>query len=526
MDSEYKFEEKKVGGTTLKVYVNRPKSIYEMFRGAVEQFPERLAIAYDGNRLTYSQLDKGVDSLASVLKEDRNVKKGDRIAIFLKNDDAFPLAFLAISKIGAISVVLNTILKASEAEYQLGVTEPVGAIVDDNSWSKNLDSLLGWKIEKSSLPEICDSGDTCSPEACDEEDVHTILFTSGTTGRPKGVRILHRNLIHSALRMEQDIDMMGIAVPPEGARTVVVAPLFHVMALQEQWLPSIRSGSIAILMDKLSVSPFLELAEREKVDYLVGTPALYRILLLREDIKNYDLSSVKLVGFGGAPMPPDLMQEMQQVFVNAKFFNGFGLTEASVSLANIDRECMEKPTSIGCPSLGCEVMIVDDNMKEMSPGEIGQIAVKGPNVVDGYYNNPEETKKAFKKGWFLTGDLGKMEADGYFYIAGRSKDMINRGGENVYPVEVEHVICLHPKVLEVAVYDVPDKVLGEKVAAAIIPVPGTNIDPEEIKEFCKDKLARFKIPEYVVLTASLPKNPGGKVIKEKLKEQLSDQIGK
>jgi acyl-CoA synthetase (AMP-forming)/AMP-acid ligase II len=223
-------------------------------------------------------------------------------------------------------------------------------------------------------------------------------------------------------------------------------------------------------------------------------------------------------------MSPDLMAEMKKAFVNAKFFNGFGLTEASISLAAVDQECTQKPTSIGHPSFGCEAEIVDENMNEVPKGIIGEIAVKGPHVADGYYNDLEETEKVFRNGWFLTGDLGRIDDDGFFYVVSRKKDMINRGGENVYPVEVENVIYLHQKVLEVAVFGVPDKVMGEKVAAAIVAVPGTTPTIEEIKEFCSDKLAKYKIPEYFIFTASLPKNPGSKVIKEQLSKELSQKI--
>jgi acyl-CoA synthetase (AMP-forming)/AMP-acid ligase II len=211
---------------------------------------------------------------------------------------------------------------------------------------------------------------------------------------------------------------------------------------------------------------------------------------------------------------------MKKAFVNAKFFNGFGLTEASISLANLDRECTEKPTSIGHPSLGCEARIVDEHMNEVPRGLVGEIAVKGPNVADGYYHNPEETEKVFRDGWFLTGDLGRFDEEGFFYVVSRKKDMINRGGENVYPVEVENILYLHPKVLEVAVYGVPDKVMGEKVAAALVAVPGTTPTIEEIKEFCSDKLAKFKIPEHINFVASLPKNAGGKVIKAQLSKDV------
>ena len=529
MDNKYKFAEKKIGKAKVKVYANRPETVYSMFAGAVKKYPQREAIKFGDICLTYSELDRRVNSLASALVNDYGVKKGDRVAVLLKNNDAFPPAFLAISKIGAISVVLNTMLKTPELVYQLDVTSPVGAIVEDELWGQELNSLVKFKLERNSLGNIWDKGGDCPTADCSEDDVHSILFTSGTTGKPKGVRIVHRNLIHSALRQQQYeqyfMEMLGLSNEKDGRRALIVAPLFHNMALQEQLLPCLWVGNTAVLLSELSIAAFLKTVAREKVNFLVGSPAIYRILLGSEEVKKYDLGSIKIAAFGAAPMSPDLMAEMEKAFPNAKFFQGFGLTEAAISHAALDKECIDKPTSIGRPSLGCEAKIVDADMKELPIGAVGEIAVKGPVITDGYYNNPEATRKAYIDGWFLTGDLGKMDEDGFYYIVSRKKDMINRGGENVYPVEVENTICMHSKVFEVAVYGVPDRVMGEKVAASIIAVPGTTLTAEEIKEFCRDKLARYKIPEYIILTSSLPKNPGGKVIKEQLTLELSKEIG-
>ena len=528
MESEYEFVDKKIGKAKIRVYANRPQTIYKMFQDTVLKYPQRQAIIFDDIYLTYSELSRRVDALASTLKKDYRVRKGDRVALFLKNDDAFPPVFLAISKIGAISVILNTRLKKPELEYQLKLTRPTMAIVDNETWDKELDYLIKFKLERSSLGQVWDKGGACPPVDCDEDDVHSILFTSGTTGKPNGVRIVHRNLIHSAIRQEQYeryyTEMLGSGNAEGGRKALIVAPIFHIMGLQEQLVPCLRMGNAAVLLSALSIAGFLKTVESEKVDFLVGSPAIYRILLGSEDVKKYDLSSIKIAAFGAAPMSPDLMAEMEKALPNAKFFQGFGLTEASISHAALHKECIEKPTSIGRPSLGCEAKIVDDKMKEMPIGAIGEIAVKGPNVTDGYYNNPEATREAFRDGWCLTGDLGRVDEDGFFYVVSRKKDMINRGGENVYPVEVENIICLHPRVFEVAVYGVPDRVMGEKVAGSIIAVPGTTITPEEITEFCSDKLAKYKIPEYIIFTTALPKNPGGKVIKEQLTLELAGQI--
>ncbi|MGA2157805.1 MAG: AMP-binding protein [Dehalococcoidia bacterium] len=526
MDTEFKFEKKKIGNALLNVYVKRPASVYSMFLNTVDAYPQRQAVTFGDISITYAELGRRVDALSSALAGDYKVGKGDRVAMFLKNDDAFPAVFLAISKLGAVSVVHNTRLTRGELEHQLDMTEPVAAIVDAEIWDKGLDKFVKHKIERNSLAEIYAGGGTHPAADCDEEDVHTVLFTSGTTGKAKGVKILHRNFIHSAIRMEQYMrEILGFDTPEGGSKTLIVAPLFHVMALQEQLMPCLKMGNTVIMLSALSITAFLEIVEKGKVEFLVGSPAIYRILLGSAEVAKYDLSPVKLAGFGASPMSPDLMSLMKKSFVKAKFFNGFGLTEASVSLVSLDRECIENPTSIGRPSLGCEAAIVDEKIRELPVGTVGEIAIKGPNVAGGYYNDPQATADSFTDGWFLTGDLGKCDENGFFYVVSRKKDMINRGGENIYPVEVENIIYLHPKVLEVAVYRVPDAVMGEKAAASIVAVPNTNLTAEEIQEFCSGKLARYKIPEYIVFTASLPKNPGGKVIKEELTRKFSAESG-
>jgi acyl-CoA synthetase (AMP-forming)/AMP-acid ligase II len=525
MDTKFKFEQKKIGSAMVNVYANRPKSVYGMFLNTVHEHPQREAIKFGDVCITYAELGRRVDALSSVLAGQYKIGKDDRVAMFLKNDDAFAPVFLAISKLGAVSVVLNTRLTKAELEHQLEMTKPVAAVVDGETWDKGLDRLIRHKIERNSLAEIWSRGGTHPAIECNEEDLHTILFTSGTTGKAKGVRILHRNLIHSAVRMEQYMyEIFHIASPEEGSKTLIVAPLFHVMALQEQLVTSLKMGNTIIMLSALSIAAFLEIVQKEKVGFLVGSPSIYRILLGSGEVANYDLSPVRLAGFGAAPMSPDLMSLMKKAFVKAKFFNGFGLTEASISLASLDTECIENPTSIGRHSLGCEAKIVDEKGQELPAGEVGEIAIKGPNVAGGYYNDPKATAEAFIDGWFMTGDLGKYDDNGFYYVVSRKKDMINRGGENIYPVEVENIIYLHPSVLEVAVYKVPDAIMGEKAAASIVAVPNTTLTVEEIKEFCSGKLARYKIPEYILFTTTLPKNPGGKIIKEELTRQFTAKL--
>jgi len=526
-NSNFVFEEKKVGTNSLKVFAGRPTSVYQMFAKTVKEYPDREAVKFNETVLTYAVLAARVNSLAAHLADTCTIHQGERVAIFLKNDDDFITAYLAISATGAVSVVLNTMLSPVELKYQIDVTKPACVIVDDTLWKSELDVLVAKTITKAELAEIYASNAETNfpPVVCKEEDVHTILFTSGTTGKPKGVQILHRNLIHSALRMAKYTDMLGVH-PPEGKgiRTVIAAPLFHVMALQEQLLPVIYMSGTAVVVDKFNALSFLDIVEKEQTDRITGSPAMYRLISLHKHLKPHNLDCVRLVGFGGAPMPPDLIAEIQTIFRNAKLLNGFGLTEASVCTVNLGDECAQHPTSIGKASLGCEVKIVDLDLKEVGPSRIGEIMVKGPHVTGGYYNDPETTAKNYRDGCFLTGDLGSVDSQGYIYISGRNTEMINRGGENVYPVEIENVICLYPKVLEVAAFGVPDAVMGQKVAVVIVPVPGAQIEAEEIVNFCRDKLAKYKVPEYIDIMKMLPRNPNGKVIKKQLRLNLEAKL--
>ena len=519
------WEEKIIGGTAIKVFPGRPKTIYQMFRDVVKKYPHNEAVKFGETSLTYVALSKRVQALASYLTKQCYLSKGDRVALFLKNDDDFATAFFAVSGTGAISVIHNTKLKTPELKYQLDLTTPRCAIVDETIWSSELDSLVKTRINKLQLRDIYELESEFSPADCDEEDVNSILFTSGTTGHPKGVNILHRNLIHSSLRKEKYSEILGIKLPDgKYPRTIVAAPLFHVMALGNQFLPSIRTGGAAILMDKFNTSSFLELIEQERIDRITGSPSMLRLLLMDKDFKKYNLSSIRLISFGSAAMPPDTIEALKKAFPGVTLTNGFGLTEASAGCINLGDGCIERPASVGKASLGCEVKIVDKSIKEVAKNTIGEIVVTGPHVAGGYYKDPENTEKSFKNGWFFTGDLGYIDEDGYVYISSRKTDMINRGGENVYPVEVENAICMHPQVMEVGVCAVTDNVMGEKVAAVIVPVPGAKIDADEIKEFCSDKLAKYKIPEYIFFSDSLPRNPNGKVVKKQLRNDVESKL--
>ncbi len=287
----------------------------------------------------------------------------------------------------------------------------------------------------------------------------------------------------------------------------------------------IRSARAKAIFLETGASP--QLAEqvakdvRERVSILAMTPAMYWMLLHKTPIREARLDSIRILTYGGAPMPPDLLLELRQAFPGVKCFNGYGSTEASVISILEDEFCESRPTSVGLPALCSEVKIVDPSGRELGPGSAGELAVRGALVSRGYYRLPEETAAVYREGWFYSGDAACRDAEGFIYLLGRTREMINRGGENVYPVEVENVLHLHPKILDVAVFGVPDPVMGERVGCAVILRPGADaVDPEEIQEFCRKELADYKVPRDLFFVNELPRNPGGKVMKKKLREEL------
>jgi len=337
--------------------------------------------------------------------------------------------------------------------------------------------------------------------------------------------ITHRNIINSSLKSAYISSQYPSLLGPEEQNTLIAAPLHHVLALQEQMISSVFLGWGCIPVSSFNPVEILDLLKRERVSSMSGSPAMYWLLLNRTPIRDLKLDSLKLITYGGAPMPPDLLSELRRTFPGVICLNGYGTTEASVISCLQDIFCEQFPKSVGQPTLCTEVKIVNLSEEQVSGSDTaGELAVRGALVTRGYYKLPEETASVYRDGWYYTGDLAYQDSNGFIYIMGRTREMINRGGENVYPVEVENVLHLHPKILDVAVFSLPDPVMGSVVACAIIPRPDAgNIVTSEILQFCESQLASYKIPQKIFFVTDLPKNPSGKVIKKKLTEQYSGE---
>ena len=526
MIEDFSIEVAEVSGFPIQTFKHRFKNVGEMFCRAASVYREKVFLVEGSNRLTYGETENKAAVMAATLRERAGVGRGDHVGLLMENSIFFVITFWAIQKLGAVAVIFNTRLASAELARQFQFSD-LKVLLTSLKLSLKVQEIppgsfsvpqiaIGpsWEADfTGQLPEI-------TPEEIQEDEVALILFTSGTLGLPKGVMITHRNLITSALKQGYIFSQIQGLLTQETSKTVIAAPLFHVLALQEQLMASVFMGRGCVLVSSYQPQEIVNLFMRERVNILAMTPTMYWMLLHKTPIRDAGLDCVKLMVYGGAPMPPDLLRELRQTFPGVKCINGYGLTEASVISVLNDEFCELRPTSVGQPALCSEVKIVGPSGKELGANAVGELAVRGALVTKGYYRMPEETAGVYREGWFYTGDMAYRDADGFLYLVGRTREMINRGGDNVYPVEVENILHLHPRILDVAVFGIPDPVLGEAVGCAIILRPGMQaLGREEIQGFCRTQLADYKIPQKIFLVTDLPRNPGGKVIKKKLLEQ-------
>jgi long-chain acyl-CoA synthetase len=481
------------GADGISRYQNRPRSLLEMLRCSVEKWPGHEAVVeVGGERLTYRTFWDRAARTAGGLRG-QGIQPGERVAIRLGNSADWCVAFFAIQMAGAVAVPVNTRFTESEIDY----------VVKD-SGSKFV-FLTG-----QALPQ----GDSLVVENLEQKDVAAIFYTSGTTGFPKGAMITHEGFL-SNIENSRRISLL----PFDGSiRTLVSVPLFHVTGCNSQFLVACEGGSATVIMPTFNVQSFLKLIEAERISALTSVPAVYWLAMNQPNFRDTNTQAVIRVSYGGAPIAPDLVGRIIEAFPNARVGNGFGLTECSSVATFLPHEYARlRPETVGFAA-----PVVDLKLDGVLPGnDVGELLIRGPNVVPGYWNKPEATAETFAGGWLHTGDMARLDEQGFVQIVDRKKDMVNRGGENVYCVEVENALAAHPAVYEVAVIGVPDKMMGEKVGAAIVLKPGTAAEPADILRFAKEHLADFKVPQYLVLRSeTLPRNPGGKILKKHLRENL------
>jgi fatty-acyl-CoA synthase len=485
--------------------------------------PERTAVVFDEQSRTYAEFDREINRAAHALRA-LGVNHGDRVAYLDLNHPRFFVTMFAAAKLGAIFVPLNFRLTAPELSFIIqdaGVHTlvhdemfaPVIDAIRDEIGVRNLvcpvarDGVRAWS------DVLHDQRDSALDNQVDADEVAVIMYTSGTTGRPKGAMLTHANFLWNNISALLGYDTLA------DDRTLVVAPLFHIGGLNVTPLLAFLKGATVVLERSFDPTRVLELIPRQRITTMFGVPAMFLFMSQHPAFAATDLSTVRSLICGGAPVPEALIRLYGERGIS--FAQGYGLTETApfASLVPSDR-ALDKVGSAGVPPFFTDVRCVDDRDEQVPAGERGEVVVRGPNVMKGYWNRPEATAEAIRNGWFHTGDVGVMDDEGFLYIVDRKKDMIISGGENVYPAEVEDCIYKHPDVAEVAVIGVPDQRWGETVCAIVVAKPGTSPTEQDIKDFSKDKLARYKQPHTVVFTDVLPRNPAGKVLKFELRERF------
>jgi long-chain acyl-CoA synthetase len=478
-------------------YVDRPASLVELLRLSVERGPEAVALVeLGGGSLTYEELWERALRVAAGLQA-RGVGTGERVAIALPNSLEWALAFWGVQLAGAVAVPLNVRLSREEIDWQV-----------ENSEAR----FVFARGEE--LPD----GRPGSPAEPAPGDLAAIFFTSGTTGRPKGAMVTHANF---AANSENAFRILG-ARREEGPElsTLVSVPLFHVTGCNSQMIPLLElGGRVEILPRALDVETFLAAVVGHRINHLISVPAIYHVLVNDERFAGADVGSVRWALYGGAPIAVPLVRRIQDAFPSARVGNGFGLTETSSLTSFLPHEDSAlHPDSVGFPMPVVDLAI---DSPEAGTG-VGELLVRGPNVVAGYWRAPAATASAIVDGWLHTGDLARIDDEGLLYVVGRSKDMINRGGENVYAVEVENALAGAPGVGEAAVLGVADEMMGEKVGAVLVPARGEEVEVGAVIEYVRERLADFKVPQYAAVRIEpLPRNPGGKVVKQQLAEETT-----
>ncbi|MEX2253218.1 MAG: long-chain fatty acid--CoA ligase [Thermoleophilaceae bacterium] len=479
------------------------------------------AIKLDDAELTYAQLDGASAHVAGLLKS-KGLEPGDRVGVMLPNVPYFPVAYYGVLRAGGVVVPMNVLLKARETGYYL---EDPGAkllfawgdfaeAAEAGAEAAGAECIL---VKPGEFEELVGAADPIT-EVVDRsaEDTAVILYTSGTTGKPKGAELTHANL-----RKNAEVASSTLGEFSEEDTLLGALPLFHSFGQTCGLNSSVFQGACLSMLPRFDPAKALEIIERDRVTVFQGVPTMYVAMLNHPDREKYDVSCLRLCMSGGSAMPVEVMKGFEDAF-GCKILEGYGLSETSpvASFNHPDKE--RKPGSIGTPIAGVEMKIFDEDGNEVAQGEVGEIVIKGHNIMKGYWNRDEATAEAIKDGWFHSGDMGKVDEDGYFFIVDRKKELIIRGGYNVYPREVEEVLYEHPAIAEAAVIGVPDDEMGEEVGAAIVLKQGEELEADELKQYVKDEVAAYKYPRKIWFTDELPKGPTGKILKREI--EVPEQV--
>jgi long-chain acyl-CoA synthetase len=532
----FEIEPVAVEGTTYQVFKQAPDTLPTLFHRGFRR-PDSTFLVYEDERWTFGTVRQHVNGMATALVERYGMAKGDRVAIAMRNYPEWVIAFAAITSVGAICVSLNAWWTAAELDFALEDSGATVLIADRERVQRATRSsqrlritMIGVRLSRDPIPgsdrweDAILLGHEPPDVAIHPDDDATILYTSGTDGPPKGAVSTHRALTQAvtAFACRAAVDRLRRPDAPRAKNPpafILTVPLFHVTGCIPVMLSSFSAGMKIVIMFKWHPERALELIDREKVTTFVGVPTQFKDLLESPRFDDFDTSGLVSVTGGGAPIPPSLVNRVDTTFARARPGIGYGMTETnSYGPGNNGDDYVGHPTSAGRLLPIMELEIRNEIGARLSAGELGEIWFKGPNLIRGYWNRPEATRETLVDGWLRTGDLGRVDDDGFVYVVDRIKDIVLRGGENVYCAEVEAAIHSHEAVQDVAVFGVPDDRLGEAVAAAIVVRIGCSVTVGEIERHVAGRLAAMKVPSTIEFVSELPRNAAGKVIKRQLRQ--------
>jgi long-chain acyl-CoA synthetase len=536
-----------VDGRSLTAFRHGAPTLRQLFASARER-GDRDFLVYEDEHWTFAEVMQHVDALAAYLVQDCGVRVGDRVAIAMRNYPEWVITFAAVTSVGGIAVALNAWWTADELDYALGDSEPSVVVADRERVERAADGcarrgirLVGVRLGEGPVPDgvlrwedVLPLGAPMPNQAPGADDDVMILYTSGTTGRPKGAVSTNRAVNQALMGFGCRIAVERVRRPPQAAGAapdeaglppvlILVVPLFHVTGLVPVMISCFASGVKLVMMYRWDPERALEIIERERVTSFVGVPTQSWDMLESPRFAEFDTSSLQAVGGGGAPMPPQMVARVEKSFAKGRPSIGYGMTETNAyGPGHSGDDFVHHPTSTGRGTPIMQVEIRDDEGKALPVGGVGEIWFRGPHLIRGYWNKPEATAEAMADGWLRTGDLGRLDEEGFVYVQDRLKDIILRGGENVYCAEVEAALYEHPGVHEAAVFGLPHERLGEEVAAAVVPKPGEAVTAAALEGFLRERLAGFKVPSrWMLADAPLPRNAAGKVLKRDLRDDLA-----
>jgi long-chain acyl-CoA synthetase len=512
-------------GRRVKAYADRPKTICAVLDFAAARDAEGEALKSPYETLSFRDVRDTALRLAAGLRV-RGVGPGDRIAVLLPNDTRICLLELAAAYCGAIIACFNTRFPAAELKILIDRSEPKLIVIDEEFRERiPRDSLAtDCELVVSAEPHSADpafsalfDADPLSEIAADEDDPWLMLFTSGTTGVPKGALLTHGNVIHSSMTY---VDCFALG--PE-ASALIVMPLYYATAIIAQMIPLFLVGGRCVIATAFKASEVIETLALEKIEYLIGVPTMYQLMLLQPGFSQDSVPLWRVGAYGGAPMPSSVLAEIAGRFPKLELYDAYGLTETSSPITIMTPEGHKSHSgSVGRAVPGADLKVVDDKGQSLPADSPGELLARGPMIVPGYWRDPEATSKAIRDGWLHTGDLARIDAEGYVFVLDRKKDMIMRGGYKIYSVQLEYLLLSHPGVQEAAVVGIPDPLFYEEVMAAIVRADseeGRSLSSESLRAFVAERAADYEVPKFVVFRESLPRNPTGKVKKNQLRDE-------